>query len=254
MAIDANNLKQKINQSTILSDSEKKDWLFLLPKMREEQLLELDKILSVQVPTSTTQEPSPTTPAAFAASPPRTGGGEFSTAIHPSVIHPHTTPPMADGEGVHGDATPPVKQKETEVRRPILASLPKEDEAIPERSSRPDFTSELAMTTLSTEAMRKAPSVYEFFDDLAARMILKIRNHETTAQEVIASFQASPLYKAYIKTGIEFLSNTNALSRSEPTGSTTGAWGRDPEALTRSEFEAVADFRTSLKKILQGGT
>lgn len=48
-SIDQTVLKDKITQSHILSDKEKSEWLFLLPKMNEEQIEELEQILSLVI-------------------------------------------------------------------------------------------------------------------------------------------------------------------------------------------------------------
>ena len=46
-------IKQKIQSSTTLSGNEKREWLFLLPKMNPEQIKELDRILSIKMPSPT---------------------------------------------------------------------------------------------------------------------------------------------------------------------------------------------------------
>ena len=45
-------LKQKIDQAAILSEQEKKEWLFLLPKMTDFQISELERLMSVKMPVS----------------------------------------------------------------------------------------------------------------------------------------------------------------------------------------------------------
>ena len=50
MDIDANTLKQKIQSSPILSDSEKREWSYLLPIMTDDQKQDLLRILEVRMP------------------------------------------------------------------------------------------------------------------------------------------------------------------------------------------------------------
>ena len=43
-------IKQRIEASTILNPTEKKEWLFLLPRMTEQEIKELDRILAIKLP------------------------------------------------------------------------------------------------------------------------------------------------------------------------------------------------------------
>src|SRR3989344_2461285 len=77
--LDQTVLKDKIKQSAILSEKEKSEWLFLLPKMSEEQIAELEQILALHItlpskgaPNKFQKQstPSPRAGGAVAASPP----------------------------------------------------------------------------------------------------------------------------------------------------------------------------------------
>lgn len=202
------NLKEKILQSNILSDIEKKDWLFLLPKMNETQIAELQRILAVHLPEETQKL---STSPGLSATLSRPGEGQ-GVRIHPSVIHPEAAPL-------------PNQKVEKVFEKPLAHNSPQ-----PSLTPREGVSAQAG--GLTVEALRAAKSVYEFFDDLAARMVVRIKNRETTPAQIISTFQDSAIYQAYVQAGKEMLE------------------GREPQALTRSEFEAVADFRTSLKKIL----
>lgn len=227
-------IKNKINNSSILSAAEKQEWLFLLPKMNETQIAELQRILSVQVPKSEESrisniEPRPPIPSPGLQPPSPKGEEGYSPVPTPS------SHPLLAGEGqgvrihtsvIHHDTGPFRDSYET---APKIVDLARDNKAaIPVTSM-----SLSEIKGLSFVQMRQAQSVYEFFDDLGAKIAVIARSGQATAGDIIEAFEASPLYASYIKVGSEMLE------------------GKQPILLSRSEFEALADFRTSLKKILQ---
>ncbi len=177
MAPDSDSLKQKIQQSSILSSQEKSEWLFLLPKMTAIQVDELTKLLSVRMPPPSSSPPYK--------------GGERVGVVHPSLL------PKAD-------------------IKPAPA-LPTDVESLKQ---------------INIEAMRKAPSVYLFLEELGKKMKDMVASRRASGETVRQAFEQSPLHRAYVSAGLKLMG------------------GGESEILNHAEFEALADFRASLRKTL----
>lgn len=241
--MDLEEIKTKIKSSAILSDSEKSEWLFLLPKMTEGQKDELLRILEVRLPPPHPSGHPKNSEGILGATPTSspTRGEELKERGKTEQTTPPSIPPLVSPDGtvgVRGGRGGAVTLSPFEGRA---------GEGLASHSAFniPPYGGSLVgrqNSELTVEAMRQAPSPYEFFDNLAARMAVEAKTGKKPRQEITADFQASPLYKEYIKAGMRMLEST-------PTSSPLDLGG-EGGGLTRSEFEAVAEFRTSLKKIL----
>ena len=152
-------IKNKIEQSTVLSRSEKREWLFLLPKMSESQMKEPDRILSIRM----------------------------SAAAKNPIVSPPVPPPLPDLAGIKN---------------------------------------------LSLSELRASPSVYDFLEKLGAT-IRRLRAAGTaSARDIETAFDASPLQKSYIESGLKLMSGDKQTS------------------LSKDEFEMITDFRSTFRKLL----
>ena len=84
---------------------------------------------------------------------------------------------------------------------------------------------------LAAAEIRKQPSVYVNLEKLHRDIKDIVANTDIVPRQIIAAFQSSPLYRDYLRTGLSLLNKDSNLP------------------LSRDEFEAVADFHTSLKKL-----
>ncbi|MDP3993813.1 MAG: hypothetical protein U1C57_00815 [Candidatus Doudnabacteria bacterium] len=192
-------IKNKIEQSTILAPDEKREWLFLLPKMNTDQIKELDRILSVHMPV-VTQE-------------------------HKEAIQDHKAAVQSHVASI----------TEPRIRNPAPAGR----QELGQKASKPQVQQTAApvndpgkLGTLTVKDLRLASSVYTFLEALATRLRVLVKNKLTTPDEITVAFEQSPLYRDYLDAGLTIMS------------------GDEPSALGHHEIEAIADFRTSLKKIL----
>lgn len=162
-------IKNKITESSILSEREKQEWLFLLPKMGPEQLKELDRILSLKLPSSVVN-PSPSRPS------PR-----------PVTAAPS---PAAAGEGNNVG------------QRPLSPLLPPHPVPKEERAPQPSLA---FLTAMSAESMRSSPSIYAFFESITAKIKELRATGNYTTQEVGQAFEKSPLFRTYLAAGNKIL-------------------------------------------------
>jgi len=84
---------------------------------------------------------------------------------------------------------------------------------------------------LTVEKMREAGSVYTFLEALTKKMSEVKHKKGIGTDALIAAFEQSPLYRVYLESGLRIM-------------------GKGDSALTRSEFEAIADYRETLRKNL----
>ena len=229
MSTDA--IKQKIETSTILSPQEKKEWLFLLPKMNAEQIDELDRILSVHMPA----RQSPDGSSRMAGEPERkwevgSGKPENKGEIEKGLTSPAlpSTPIVPSGLVSEGKKKiiikPPVSLKPA--RENLIPKTIQREEAPVKTAPDPQVSS---FSEVSLAEMRSAPSVYAFLEDLHG----KIKNQTargSAASDIWAAFERSPLYRVYLICGVKFMN------------------GEKTADLSREEFEAIADFRSQLKR------
>lgn len=188
-------IKHRIEDSSILSDQEKKEWLFLLPKMSAEQIKELDRVLSIKMPV---QKSTPS------SSPPSHGGERVG------VISPVRPPISAPQPAMTPSPPPPHEGEKKWGSQSVLPGI----------------------RSLTVEKMRSNLSVYRFLEQLAATIRSMLEKKVASREEIKQAFEQSPLYKAYLDSGLKIMS------------------GERHEILSRDEFEALADFREALKKIL----
>ena len=210
-------IKQKIQSSTIVSPDEKKEWLFLLPKMNTDQIKELDRILSVHMPASTSSSL----------------GGPVVTNDHKEAIKEHKVAVQShvasNAESRIRNPAPAGRQvlgQKAIIKSKIQASPP---------SARPTVSAVNdpgKLRTLTVKDLRLASSVYTFLEALASRLKVLVKNKLTTPDEIAVAFEQSPLYRDYLDAGLTIMS------------------GDEPSALGHHEIEAIADFRSSLKNVL----
>ena len=225
--LDVNTIKNKILTSANLSESEKREWLFLLPKMSAEQLEELDQIISINIPIA--QKPA--------------------TPVSPPVKPAHPTTPIVPKNPItpitkiapKPAATPPVKPyiKPQPVAKPApivpakpVSPLPSSAELLREesaarKSTNPDL---LKIQHLSLPDLRKETSPYNYLEKIMDEIKNLIQMRRVNVNQVEEVLEQSPLYKIYLQEGI------NRLAGQAGT-------------LSQEEFECLTDFRHALKKL-----
>jgi len=192
--------KKKIEQSALLSSDEKKEWLFLLPKMNPEQIKELDRILSIKMPASKQESGIPASPVG--------------------------------GENIEYEEKQKEEIKKAVPSRTVISqkTFPNYQFHITNSTFQANDPGKLKM--LSIKDLRLASSVYIFLEALGARLRVVVKNKLTTPDEIAIAFEQSPLYQDYLDAGLRIMA------------------GEEPSLLNHHEIEAIADFRTSLRKIL----
>ncbi len=88
------------------------------------------------------------------------------------------------------------------------------------------------LRALAVADLRQAPSVYVFLEDLAKKMNELKKYRELSLEQITSSFEQSPLYHTYLEAGLKIMDK------------------QEFDRLSHSEFEAMADFRASLRKLL----
>lgn len=207
-------LREKILRSERLSETEKKEWIFLLSKMNPRQMADLDRILAEQTPI-------PANPVR-----PRLAGPNESDAM-PRQNFPPPAPQM--------DAIKAQKIGEIKVTHPQKLTPPQSKPVPPPSrqkenvNSRPSVLADLRL--LRVENLRQEPSVYVFLEKLGQQLADLRKQQGVAYEDILAAFESSPLYRAYLETGLRIMDDQKSGS------------------LTHEEFEAMADFRGSLRKL-----
>lgn len=259
MADELEPLKQKVKTSDLLNAKEKQEWLFLLPKMSQVQLEELQELLSIHMPPPKTSSVFPPAKPKFFSTPTVVPPGRVQQVSQPPprlTDLPPPRPPWADRDlqppqpppALH--ITPPSVSEATSLPQPVIsipipappaeyANLNDAPESPLESVSLPPPTSFAAPTrsvedlhSVTVAAMRQAPSIFVFLEELGKKMKETMARQNLNADEVMQSFEQSPLYKVYLEAGLKIMD------------------GQEPATLTRSEFEAMTDFRAALRKNL----
>lgn len=260
--LDQNQIKKNIQASDILSEKEKAEWLYLLPRMTAEQISELDRILSIKLPAKKALGPSlpvPPPPGPVVSSSP---AGEAGKPPTPSFFSPlsrgrksesGSLPSPADAKalaGKHGGETIPTisspdilggdregiasaasQSRPIALRPPLPPRLPP---VAPVTSGipAPSVNNDLEKLQILTIAdMRQAPSVYVFLESLGKKFKDLRERRVASAEELARALELSPLYKTYIDAGLKLMDAQN------------------PDSLTHEEFEAITDFRMSLREL-----
>lgn len=259
MADELEPLKQKVKTSDLLTAKEKQEWLFLLPKMSQVQLEELQELLAIHLPPPKTSAVVPPAKPKSFGSPTVVPPGRVQQVPEPP---PRLTdlqsprPPRADRDlqppqpppALH--ITPPSVPEAMPPPQPVIsipipappaeyANLDDAQKPPLEAVSLPPLTSFAAPTrsvedlhSVTVMALRQAPSIFVFLEELGKKMKEAMARQNLNADEVMQSFEQSPLYKTYLEAGLKIMD------------------GQEPATLTRSEFEAMTDFRTTLRKNL----
>jgi len=115
------------------------------------------------------------------------------------------------------------------LQAPVGTIIESKIPAVRKAESDPADAAELRSITL--EKMRQAGSIYTFLEDLAHKASEARKRTHTSVDTLIMAFEHSPLYRAYLESGLNIMKKQDG-------------------PLTRSEFEAMADFRTNLRSKL----
>ena len=261
--MDINTLKNKILTSTTLSETEKKEWLFLLPKMSQEQREELDGILTIKIPQ--TQHPvSPLAPITPVKPIPPISKPELKPMATPATKKPFQTPSYLPGQVDKIRDIKPEPKPETPVipiyqpkpwpvakstptaqpskpispiqTKPPLTTSPKPSPVTPtvqsgqgmiKKTPNPEL---LKIQSISLPEMRKETSPYNYLERVLNEIKSLIQMRRITVSQVEEALEQSPLYKIYMQEG---LNRMNGQAGS----------------LSQEEFECLTDFRHALKKL-----
>src|SRR3989344_1696279 len=186
--LDQTVLKDKIKQSHILSEKEKQEWLFLLPKMSEEQIAELEQILALHITLPSKGAPN-----------------KFQKQSPPSPL-----PARLASESVAGRPVLPHKGEENEKENssPLMG-----EDKVGVMSSNDNLLDYLR--SLSIETLRADGTVHSFFLDLKKKIQSLRLSH--SAQEIKTAFEQSPLWKTYLGAGMAAMESgtQNLMSQAE---------------------------------------
>ena len=241
-------VRKLIQESLILGDHEKSDWLNLLELMNDKQLGELEEILKVKAPAPA----QPVTPPVRPPQPAPSGmplshisnlptGDGFKSVSQPKPQAPvNITPPKPAVPKAPMHQFAPVAPKP----KPLMAAAPIAPRPTPPPT--PMRSTSPAPVAPSKSTFSKPVTSLQAVEDLAALSINDIRAQQQ--QTLLLSISAlvnqfgyftarqhlemSPLYKAYLETGKQRLSDSNL-----------GV----PSALTHEEFELVSDILQSIR-------
>ncbi|OGE91893.1 MAG: hypothetical protein A3A83_00465 [Candidatus Doudnabacteria bacterium RIFCSPLOWO2_01_FULL_48_57] len=203
-------IKNRIQSSSILSDSEKKEWMFLLPRMNAEEIKELDRILSLKLP----MPPAASHPARLASE--SVAGRHFWSDLwkrHSENKQASRPVPPAPSLPV---ANPPARLQP--LRRP---------DVIPKQVPLQETTK---LSALSFEDIGKYPSIYVFLDELT-ESIKAMLEKNIIIDDIIDAYEKSPLHKLYLESGIKLINREKNTT------------------LSREQFEALTDFRSNLRSL-----
>lgn len=238
-------LKQKIKGSNLFSPTERQEWLYLLPRMTEEQIKELERILSIKLPGLPTGGPAtPERPYAGVqrsevskgdASRPSGAGRDQISVIRPPTsdlrIPQSETKPVPAPKPIV--PRPPMEKPKPWLKPPLARPadaviIPSKAEPIP--LPVPEELKKLR--TLDVSDLRRVPSAQAFFTGLRTK-ISEIKDKGIgSSAEITLAFEQSPLYKAYLESGLKQIE------------------GQEGALLNQKELEALTDFRRSLRKFL----
>lgn len=161
-------IKEKIQTSPILTSDEKKEWLYLLPKMKPEQIKELDRVLSIRISGLLSKPDKPVRPA-----PP-----PHSPVTAPVPLVPPSPPPAA----------------------PAAPEEAREEPNLPVTKA-PSF----GLDNLDIGSMKKASSVYTYLEALSKQMRELLAQNAATPEQIETAFEQSPLFKAYLDAGLAIM-------------------------------------------------
>lgn len=151
----------------------------MLPRMSAEELKELDRMLSLKLPTGVGARP---------AQPPESVGAKPER----SVFRPLTLDRRQ------------LDIKPSGPRRPDFASPPA---ALPN-------TALTKIAGLTAEDIRKPPSIYVCLEQVSREIQNLIRKTDINYAQVLEAFQRSPLYRDYLGAGIKLINNDPTASMS----------------------------------------
>lgn len=255
--VQLDNVKRLLETSPQVTQSEREEWLSLLPFMNDKQLQELVEILEtpVSVPVASTPMPS----AIRSTTPAQTGSNSVSEVLKRSLP---PKPNIAPKAGALVTDAPSVvlvaKENKKEPQEP--ASMPKKLEltrspaakTIPGDAS--DIASMVSNAAISEEVIPETKSL----EDVHRLNVATLRGHGVMSVEadlmslckkfgyfsVLFALEDSPLYKTYLNSGNSALQNHESYEQSETKLSSSGK-----PYLTKPEFEEVNDLLQKLKHV-----
>lgn len=221
-------LRQLIVVSTVLTESEKTEWLSLLELMNDKQLGELEEILAADKPAAPPVSSPPTPPPATTPTPPPVP--PVSVGRMPQLSHISNLPssvsiptPMPSPERVAPKpmptAPPPLSR---EVTKPPAAPTPQ-----PKRDpiATANFKDLSELIKLTPEDLRNyGDSILPAITQLVGKF-----GYFATSQ----SLETSPLFHSYLTTGKSRLQGTQPPAES---------------ALSQAEFELVTDILLAMRQ------
>lgn len=208
-------IRKKIQASTLLDDHEKADWLNLLSLMNDKQLGELEEILAAEksvTPSMPVSAPSATT----------------------STPQPQQKlPPLSHIANVPTDVNMPQPTPLSSVpkpTKPITIATPKPQQPAKPITPKIPFALQHAeeLQNLSVEILRK-------FDEQSIISVIKSQIEQHGYFVVLQLIEASPLYEAYISSG-------QAQLKGEVT-----ATAANPNRLSQTEFEFMTDLLSNMR-------
>jgi len=173
-------LKKQISDSDVLSDSEKNEWLFLLPKMSDEQLRDLEKLVSIHLSANSL---------------------------------PHDKGETKEGVEVEEQKPPPKPASPVHLISPISPISPirpigpirpiKTEERKAPQEQKPKSVQEPSGPSL--QSLKQAPSIDAYLNNLKNQMRKRVAGENSTWKKELTDYEQSPLYRAYLKAGVVLL-------------------------------------------------
>lgn len=209
-------IKQKIETSSLLSAREREEWLYLLPRMSEDQVKELDRILSIHLPPKEQSLPKP---------PP-------AKLPEKKIELPHILPPKPE-KAEHEERGMPPRPSGKPLSQ-IFSARNKEavsevSGAVPSAKLLDEFKD---LRSISLSDLRAASSAQAYFTNLRTKIYYLLEQNVGRGVEIAQAFEQSPLYREYLESGLKKMS------------------GEEGASLSSDELEALTDFRRSLRKLL----
>lgn len=236
-------ISKNIQTSTLLSDSEKSDWLSLLELMNDKQLGELEEILTAEPVATTPPQPTPapaprpvSAPKAYPVQtmPPLSHIANIPTDVNMErtvVKQPRQPAPELKPLSVRATPSPSltaIAPKTPAVPTPVPAPAP-----TPAKPSAPVAQSEAVYSIQQPEQLQQISvqtirsfSYQSIFD--VVRKVIQEQGYFTVLQMI----ESSPLYASYLSAGTQWLGQSVEGNQSD---------------LTQAEFEFMTDLLRNMR-------
>lgn len=248
-------VRKRINNSTLLTDREKADWLNLLELMNDKQLGELEEILASEKPAQSkpVTVPPVATPALAAVLRPKIAKPNPPTpqATPPAPVSPPHTPapitqqipPLGHIANVPTDLniSHSVPQPLPSASAPVVPpkappAPPRPTPPEPPQDSTPRLHFQLShvedLQSLTLETLRKYA-----YESIISAIRSSLAEHGYFP--ILQLIEASPLYETYIRSGQNRLSIQATSDNSIP--------GNNANNLTQAELEFMTDLLSNMR-------